>query len=360
MIGKTISHYKILEKLGEGGMGVVYKAQDTKLDRIVALKFLTPQTLRSEEEKTRFINDTQAVSRLDHPNITKIYEIGEAEGEYFICMDYLEGKSLKDIVKHKTISLKAALEIAIQIGEGLNYAHKKKIIHRNIRSENVLLSKRGGIKIMSFGLPTVKSNLGLNESGTILKAVPYMSPEQAQGTTVDHQTDIFSFGVILYEMITGQLPFKGGDEAAIIYSVVNETPELLAKYKREAPEQLQKIVDKLLEKDAKLRYKNMDEVLADLKRLKLELISKRPLVFRKVRPRYKTLLIPALIISLIIAITMLVILSKYLLKPILEKKGSVPPQRSMGVMCFQEKKTKYVFVSLSQKRVINSDAKDFL
>jgi serine/threonine protein kinase len=355
LTGKTISHYRILDRLGVGGMGVVYKAEDTKLKRTVTLKFLTLQALRSEEEKIRFISEAQGVSRLDHPNIAKIYEIGEAEGECFICMAYLEGKSLKEIIKDRTISIRALLEIAIKIGEGLTAAHKKEIIHGNIKSDNVMLTKEGGIKITDFGLPALKRGSGLTRTETTLGSVQYMSPEQARGDPLDRRTDIFSFGVVLYEMITGQVPFKGKDEAAIIHSIVNEDPEPLVRHKKEVPEQLQRIVDKLLQKDTKLRSQTMDEVLTDLKRLKQKLILKRPLVFRKVRPRYKKALIAALIICFIIAVILLVILSKYLLKPILEKKGSVPPNRPIEVMCFREEKTKYFFESPSQRLVADFD-----
>jgi serine/threonine protein kinase len=353
--GTMVSHYRIVEKIGSGGMGVVYKARDTKLKRTVALKFLSPQALGSEEEKTRFVQEAQVVSTLDHPNIAKIYEFGEAEGKCFICMVYLEGKPLKEIIKNKTISIRAALEIAIKIGEGLSAAHKKEIIHGNIKSDNVMLTKEGGIKITDFGLPTWKGESGLTKTGATLGAIQYMSPEQARGELVDRRTDIFSFGVVLYEMITGQVPFKGEDEKAIIHSIINEDPEPLAKHKREIPEQLQKIVDKLLQKDTKLRSQTMDEVLTDLKRLKQELISKRPLVFRKIRPRYKKALIAALIICFIIAVTLLVILSKYLLKPILEKKGAVPRTRPIGLMCFEKEKINSFSGSPSQKLVVNSD-----
>jgi serine/threonine protein kinase len=332
--GTMVSHYRIIEEIGCGGKGVVYKAKDTKLKRTVALKFFMPQVLSSKEEKTRFVQEVQAVSALDHPNIAKIYETGETEGKCFVSMVYLEGKSLKEIIKNKRISVRAALEIAIKIGEGLAAAHKIEITHGNMKSENIMLTKEGGIKIMNFGLPTFKAGPGLNKTGATSDTVQYLSPEQAQDSRLDRRTDIFSFGVVLYEMITGQLPFKGEDETSIVHSIIKEDPEPLARYKREAPEQLQKIIDKLLQKDAKLRYQYMDEILGDLKRLKHELISKRPLVFKKVRPRYKKALIAALIICFIIAVTLLVILSKYLLKPILEKRGSVPSTSPIGTMCF--------------------------
>ncbi|MFQ6032148.1 MAG: serine/threonine protein kinase [Candidatus Zixiibacteriota bacterium] len=354
LTGKTISHYLILDRLGADKMGMTYKAEDTELKRIVTLKFIIPQGLESEEEKARFFHEAQVVSGLDHPNIAKIYEIGEAEGEFFISTAYLEGKSLKEIIKDKKISIRAALEMAIKIGEGLTAAHSKEIVHGNLKSQNIMLTREGGIKITDFYLPASRVDLGLTETGMTLGPVQYMSPEQARGNQLDRQADIFSFGVVLYEMIAGQLPFKGEDEAAIIHSIINEEPEPLTKYKREVPAQLQKVVSKLLQKDAKLRYQNMDEVLTDLKRLKLKLISTRPLTFRKVRPRYKTILIPALIICFIIALILLMILNKYLLTPIFEKNGSVPSARPIGVMCYEKGKINSFSESPSQKLIIDS------
>jgi len=267
MIGKTISHYKIIEKLGEGGMGVVYKAQDTKLGRIVALKFLPKHLLCDSEAKTRFAHEAKAASALNHPNITTIYEIDEVEGECFICMEYVEGKSIKELIKEKTSSIEEILKITIQIAEGLNAAHRKGIVHRDIKSDNIMLTEEGLVKIMDFGLAKLKGVSKLTKTGTTLGTMQYMSPEQAQGIEVDQRSDIFSFGVVLYEMLTGQLPFKGEHEAAILYSIVNETPEPLARYKANVPEGLQRIVDKALEKNREMRYQQIDELRADLKKL---------------------------------------------------------------------------------------------
>src|SRR3990170_1817226 len=224
MIGKTISHYKILEKLGEGGMGVVYKAQDIKLDRTVALKFLPKHLLCDQEAKTRFEHEAKAASALNHPNITTIHEIDEVEGECFISMEYIEGKSIKELIKEKKFSIEEILRIAIQIGEGLHAAHKKDIVHRDIKSDNIMLTEDGVVKIMDFGLAKLKGATKLTTTGSTMGTLAYMSPEQAQGIEVDQRSDIFSFGVGLYEMIAGQLPFKGEHEAAIIYSIINETP----------------------------------------------------------------------------------------------------------------------------------------
>ncbi len=271
MIGETISHYKILEKLGEGGMGVVYKAQDTKLDRMVALKFLPKHLLCDEEAKTRFVHEAKAASALNHTSITTIYEIDEVEDQCFISMEFIEGKSIKELVKETTLSVKEILDIAIQIGAGLNAAHKKDIVHRDIKSDNIMLTDEGAVKIMDFGLAKLKGVTKLTKTGATLGTIQYMSPEQAQGMEVDQRSDIFSFGVVLYEMITGQLPFKGEHEAAIIYSIVNETPEPLARYKANVPEGLQRIVDKALKKDLVTRYQSMADLIADLKGLLKEM-----------------------------------------------------------------------------------------
>jgi len=271
MIGKTISHYQILEKLGEGGMGVVYKAQDTKLDRIVALKFLPKHLLCDSEAKVRFEHEAKAASALNHTNITTIHEIDEVEGECFICMEYVEGKSIKELIKEKTSSIEEILKITIQIAEGLNAAHRKGIVHRDIKSDNIMLTEEGLVKIMDFGLAKLKGVSKLTKTGTTLGTMQYMSPEQVQGIEVDQRSDIFSFGVVLYEMITGQLPFKGEHEAAILYSIVNETPEPLARFKPNVPEGLQRIIDKALEKNRDMRYQNVDDLRIDLTKERKEL-----------------------------------------------------------------------------------------
>jgi len=271
MINKTISHYKILEKLGEGGMGVVYKAQDTKLDRTVALKFLPKHLLCDSEAKIRFEQEAKAASALDHPNICTIHEIDEVEGECFISMAYVEGKSLKKLLEEKTFSIKEVVDIVIQVCEGLVVAHEKGVVHRDIKSDNIMLTSRGQVKIMDFGLAKLRGVSRLTKTGTTLGTMQYMSPEQVQGLEVDQRSDIFSFGVVLYEMITGQLPFKGDYEAAIIYSIVNETPEPLARYKANVPDELQKAVDKALAKNKGERYQHIDEMSVDIKILRKEL-----------------------------------------------------------------------------------------
>jgi serine/threonine-protein kinase len=270
MIGKTISHYKILEKLGEGGMGVVYKAQDTKLDRLVALKFLPKHLLCDNEAKARFEHEAKAASALDHPNICNIHEIDEVEGECFISMAYVEGKSIKELLKEKTFSIEEILNVAIQVAEGLNAAHKKGIVHRDIKSDNIMLTADGLVKIMDFGLAKLRGVSRVTKEGTTLGTLSYMSPEQVHGIEVDQRSDIFSFGVVLYDLVTGQLPFRGEHEAAIVYSILNEMPEPLARYKSGVPEVLQRIVSKALEKNREMRYQHVDDLSADLRKLRTE------------------------------------------------------------------------------------------
>ena len=274
MIGKTISHYKILEKIGEGGMGVVYKAKDTKLDRIVALKFLPKHLLCDEEAKTRFIHEAKAASALNHPNIATIHEIDEVEGECFICMEYVEGRSLKEVIKGKETKawdMGRIIDVGIQIGEGLSKAHQKGIIHRDIKSDNIMLTNEGLIKIMDFGLAKLKGAPQVTKAGTTVGTVAYMSPEQAKGEEVDHRTDIWSLGVIFYEMITGQLPFKGDYEQAVVYSILNEEPKSITDLRADLPGELEQIVNRALLKATDSRYQNTKEILIDLRKLKKKL-----------------------------------------------------------------------------------------
>jgi serine/threonine protein kinase/lipoprotein NlpI len=265
MIGKNISHYKILEKLGEGGMGVVYKAQDTKLDRIVALKFLPKHLLCNSEAKERFEQEAKAASALDHPNIATIFEIDEAEGECFISMAYIEGKSIKELLKEKSFTIEEILNIAIQMGEGLNTAHRKGIVHRDIKSDNLMLTNDGLVKIMDFGLAKLRGVSKLTKTGSTLGTVAYMSPEQARGEEVDARTDVWSLGVVMYEMITGQLPFKGEYEQALIYSILHEEPQSVISLRADTPLQLERIVRKILEKDKSKRYQSVQDIIPDLK-----------------------------------------------------------------------------------------------
>ncbi|MEE9171004.1 MAG: serine/threonine-protein kinase, partial [bacterium] len=210
MIGKTISHYEILSKLGEGGMGVVYKAQDTKLNRFIALKFLPPHISSNDEKKKRLIQEAQAASTLDHPNVGTIHEIDETEdGLMFIAMAYYEGETLEEKVAKGPLEVEEAIDIAKQVAEGLAKAHQKNIVHRDIKPANIIITSEGVAKILDFGLAKLAGQSRLTRSGTTVGTVAYMSPEQIKGEEVDHRTDIWSFGVALYEMVAGQLPFRG-------------------------------------------------------------------------------------------------------------------------------------------------------
>jgi len=265
VIGKTVSHYKILEKLGEGGMGVVYKAQDTKLDRTVALKFLPEHLLYDPTSKARFIQEAKGASAINHPNITTVYEIDEVEGKSFIAMELIEGKSLKTLIEAKELPVHKVIDIAIQTCEGLNKAHRAGIVHRDIKSDNILIDKDDLVKILDFGLAKLKGTSRLTQTGTTTGTVSYMSPEQAQGKEVDYRTDIWSFGVVLYEMLTGKLPFRGEYEQAVIYSILNEEPEPVTSLRSAVPFELEQIVGKALAKDVNQRYENADELLRDLR-----------------------------------------------------------------------------------------------
>jgi serine/threonine protein kinase/tetratricopeptide (TPR) repeat protein len=271
MIGKMISHYKILEKLGEGGLGVVYKAEDTKLKRTVALKFLKPEALASEEHRVRFMHEAQAAASLDHTNICTVYEIGEAEGTSFIAMAYIEGEGLAGKIARGPLPLEEVVSIGIQVAEGLQAAHEKGIIHRDIKSANVRLTSRGTAEILDFGIARVAGEAAITREGTTIGTGAYMSPEQAQGEAIDHRTDIWSFGVMLHEMITGQLPFKGEYTSAVIYSLLNEEPEPVTALRTGVPMELERIVLKSLSKNPGQRYQHMDEVLVDLREVKQEL-----------------------------------------------------------------------------------------
>ena len=264
MIGQTISHYKIVEKLGEGGMGVVYKAEDTKLKRIVALKFLLPQVVGTEEDKTRFIHEAQAAAALNHPNICTIHEIDEYEDRSFIAMECIEGESLKAKIKSGPLGVDEAVKIAIEIVEGLQEAHSKGIVHRDIKSANIMLTAAGRVKVMDFGLAKSSGRTQLTQSGTTVGTVAYMSPEQAKGESVDHRTDIWSLGIVLYEMITGELPFKADYEQATIYLIINEEPPSVTSRCSVVPKEIERVIEKTLMKDTRKRYASAGDLKKDL------------------------------------------------------------------------------------------------
>jgi serine/threonine protein kinase/tetratricopeptide (TPR) repeat protein len=271
MLGQTILHYKILEKLGEGGMGVVYKAQDTKLDRFVALKFLPAHVAKSEQEKTRFFQEAKSASALNHPNVCTIYGIDEADEMQFIEMESVDGATLRDkVTASSPLPVKQVVDYAIQIAEALQEAHSKGIIHRDIKAENIMVNSKDQIKVMDFGLAKLKGSLKLTRTSSTIGTLAYMSPEQIQGIEADTRSDIFSYGVVLFEMTTGKMPFRGEHEAAVMYSIVNEEPENAAKFRSDIPDELLHILKKSLEKDPEDRYQSMSEIIVDLRRLKKE------------------------------------------------------------------------------------------
>ncbi|MBN1560851.1 serine/threonine-protein kinase [candidate division KSB1 bacterium] len=270
MIGKTISHFTILEKLGEGGMGIVYKAKDTKLDRFVALKFLPHFLTANETEKARFLQEAKAASAINHANVCVIYDLQEHESQQFIVMEYVDGSTLRDIISNsapRKLDLRSVMNFAFQIAEALQVAHEQGIMHRDVKSENIMVNTKNQIKVMDFGLAKLKDSLKLTKTTSTLGTVAYMSPEMIQGQGVDARSDIFSFGVVLYEMLTGQLPFSGDFEAAMIFSILNEEPDPIHKFRPDLSSEFLHLLNRALEKEPENRYQSMKDLLIDLKRV---------------------------------------------------------------------------------------------
>jgi WD40 repeat protein len=270
-----IGHYRIIEKIGAGGMGEVYLAEDTKLDRKVALKFLPQHLCQIADCRARFTREAQAAAKLDHPNIVAVHEVGEYNGRPFFSMQHVEGLTLKDVIAGKPLSMDRIIEIGSQVCEGLQAAHEKGITHRDIKPSNILIDSHGRARIVDFGLASVLGTDQLTKTGSTLGTIGYMSPEQVRGEKVDQRTDLFSFGVVLYEMITGHSPFKADSEAATLHAITNTKPDLLARFRREVPSEIQTIIDKALEKDVATRYQHADEMVADLLRIHQETSAQR-------------------------------------------------------------------------------------
>lgn len=265
MIGKTVSHYKILEKLGGGGMGVVYKAQDLKLDRSVALKFLPPELTRDPDAKQRFVHEAKAASALQHTNICVVHDIDESDdGQLFISMECLEGETLKTKIERGLLEINQAIDISVQVARGLTQAYEHGITHRDIKPANVMITTGGVAKIVDFGLAKASGQTMLTKTGSTLGTAAYMSPEQARGETADHRTDIWAMGVVLYEMLTGRHPFAGEYESAVTYRILNEDPEFVSKIRPEVPARLDHIIQRAIAKDPARRYQTAGEMCADL------------------------------------------------------------------------------------------------
>ncbi len=271
MVGKKILHYKILEQLGEGGMGIVYLAHDSKLDRRVAIKFLPRNITSSSAERQRFEIEAKAAAALNHPNIATIYNIEEAEGELFLVMEYIAGNTLKDhIESKKVLSQEDALHIAVQIAEGLQAAHDKGIVHRDIKPSNIMLTEKGNVKLMDFGLAKISNTPApkLTKTGSTLGTMAYMSPEQTRGEETDHRTDIWSFGVLIYEMLSGKPPFEANYDHALMYDILNTDPVSITTHRNDLPAEFQNIITSALMKDPAQRYQDIGYLLLDLKQIK--------------------------------------------------------------------------------------------
>jgi len=326
-----ISHYKILEKIGEGGMGIVYRAEDTRLKRIVAIKFLPRQAVMHEEDKARFVREARASALLDHSNICTVYEIDEIEGQTFIVMAYLEGILLKDKIKNEKFSVDDALNIGVQLADGLSEAHAKGIIHRDIKASNIMISSKGQAKIMDFGLAKSSQLTQITTSGTRMGTVAYMSPEQAKGAEADFRSDIWSLGVVLYEMLSGKLPFPGENIHAVMYAILNEEPIPVLNLRADIPPELAWIIRKAMTKDLNSRYQGMKEMLSDLRTLKKDtgslLTETLPTYIRQKGKKPKLFRITAIAAVLVIVAAVSFILLN---------KISPPSQKSIAVLPFKD------------------------
>jgi len=343
MEGKLISHYKIVGELGAGGMGVVYKAEDTKLARTVALKFIAPQGIESAEEKARFLHEAQAAASLSHPNICVIHEIDEAGGRLFMAMEYVEGESLKERIAHGPLKIDETLDIALQAAQGLDAAHRKSVVHRDVKPANIMIETGGLVKIMDFGLAKMSGRSKLTKTGTTLGTVAYMSPEQARGKEADHRSDIWSLAAVIYEMVAGRQPFKGDYEQAVLYSIMNEAPEPLTAVRAGVPMELDRIVAKALAKEPAERYQHADELIADLRTLKKSLeagtasrtgtegATPRPGAASAAKPSKKRLakiLIPVCVAAAVVA-------AFVILRPVLFGGAIATARRPVAVIAFE-------------------------
>jgi serine/threonine protein kinase len=302
-VGTEVGHYRILEVIGAGGMGEVYLAEDSQLDRKVALKFLPHHLCQDEDCRRRFRREAQSAAGLSHPNIVTIHDVGEFQGRPFIAMEYIEGRSLRDVIRTGELELGTAVSLVAQVCEGLQAAHVAGVVHRDVKPSNILVDSHGRARLIDFGLAAILRDERLTKAGSTLGTVGYMSPEQARGQNVDQRSDVFSVGVVLYEMITGRRPFRGEDEAATLHAITHDIPEPLARYKSKVPDELQRIIGKALEKNPEARYQHLDDLRVDLTRLALE----ADVTTRSVRPtasRRRLWLYPATAVLLAVIVVL--------------------------------------------------------
>ncbi|MFH1372604.1 MAG: protein kinase [bacterium] len=326
--GTMVSHYRIVEKIGAGGMGEVYLAEDTKLNRKVALKFLPPHLCRDKDCRARFKREAQAAAKLDHPNIVTIHEVNEYQGRPFFAMQHLEGESLHDLIKGKELPVDRVIGLSTQICDGLTKAHQAGITHRDIKPSNIVIDADGRPRLVDFGLAAIKGGEQLTKTGSTLGTVSYMSPEQVQGKEVDHRSDLFAFGVVLYELICGKRPFEGDSETATMNAINNLPPQPLSRYRADVPDDLQRIVSKLLEKDPGLRYQSADGVAVDMRRLVAG--STTGVMPAAAKPRFNKVLVGTvvLLLAVIVAGTLYKLLAP-------ERKDAAESKKMLAVLPFE-------------------------
>jgi serine/threonine protein kinase len=271
MLGKTISHYRVIDKLGEGGMGSVWKAEDTRLNRLVALKALSSHLADDDEARQRFIREAQAASALNDPHITTIHDLLDVDGQHFICMEYVEGKTIRDILETGHVSVRKAVDIILQSAEALGAAHRKGILHRDIKSANIMVSMEGNVKVMDFGLALLADSSQLTRTGTTMGTLAYSSPEQLTGRPYDERSEIWSLGVVLYELLTGQRPFRSASEGEVVFEIINNEQDGPSQIRSEVPVEIDALITRMLDKDPELRFQDCGELIQALRSIRQQL-----------------------------------------------------------------------------------------